>query len=294
MLGQLLVNGLAAGCTLAILAAGLALIYNTTKILHIAHGAVYTVAAYACYSSLKLWHWPMWAAIGFSLISAVLLGILMELLVYAPLNKLRASTLTSLLASMGLYIAVVNTIALIPAFGNDTKQLLDTMQRSYTWGSITLTSMQGLQIATGALVLPLLLVWLRCTHAGRTVRAVRDNPLLVQSMGVNLGMVRLAVFALGSLLAGITSLLTALDSGMDPLAGMNAMLSAAVAMIIGGIGSFEGVILGALLLCGMQSVVIWKLSAKWVDAAAYLLLVLTLLLRPQGLLSTRRRLEEKL
>jgi branched-chain amino acid transport system permease protein len=111
-------------------------------------------------------------------------------------------------------------------------------------------------------------------------------------MGLNIQTVRLFVFALGSALAGTAAILSALDVGMDPHGGMPALLTAAVALIIGGVGTFEGAMVGAFLLGVLQSLVIWQASARWMDAVTFGLLVLFLLFRPQGLLGQRRRLEE--
>ena len=88
-------------------------------------------------------------------------------------------------------------------------------------------------------------------------------------------------------------MLTALDIGMDPHVGMPALLTSAVAVIIGGIDSYWGWVLGALMIAELQSLVVWKVSSQWTPLLTFALLIIMLLTRPQGILGTKKRLEEK-
>jgi len=287
---QLVANGLVTGCLYALVASGLGLIYNTAKVFHFAHGAIYTAAAYLCYALLIRLDWPLALAIGLAVLLTAFLGVLTEVIVYAPLARRRASPLVALLSALGLYVAIVNLIALL--FGNETKVLRPGAEATLHLGPVILTRVQVAQLITALLLLLLLLIFLRTTTWGRMIRAVRDNPTLAMVMGVNVGAARLLVFALGSALAGVAAILSALDVGMDPYVGMPALLAAAVALIVGGVGTFEGAVVGALLLGLLQGLVIWQVSARWTEATTFSLLILTLLVRPQGLLGERRRVEE--
>lgn len=290
MLLQLLANGFVNGCMYALMALGFALIYNTTKIFHVAHGAVYTAAAYACYVFAILLRWPVAVSLIGAVLFAALVGVLIELLLYAPLVRREASLLVALLSSLGLYVALVNLIALL--FGNETKVLRPGIETTYHFGSVILTRIQLAEILIAAVLLPLLVVVLKGTLWGKIIRAVRDHPILAQVLGINLAAVRLSVFALGSVLAAVAACLAALDVGMDPHVGMPALLGAAVALIVGGVGTFEGPVIGGFLLGILQSLVVWRISARWTDAITFAVLILFLLFRPSGLLGRRRRLEE--
>lgn len=290
MVLQLLANGIATGSLYALVALGFGLIYNTTHIFHVAHGAIYTAAAYLCYVFLVQLGWSAPLAITAALFLTSLLGVFTELFVYAPLEKRRASLLVALLSSLGLYIALVNLIALL--FGNETKVLRPGVEATFHFGSIVLTRIQLAQIVTAVILLPSFLVFLRVTAWGKRIRALRDNPTLVEVMGVNTRAVRLFVFGIGSAFAGMAAILSALDVGMDPHVGMPMLLTASVALIVGGVGTFEGAVIGAFLLGILQSLVVWQASARWTDAVTFGLLILFLLFRPQGILGQRRRLEE--
>jgi len=290
MLLQLLVNGLISGCGYALVALGFALIYGTTKTFHFAHGAVYTLSAYFLYTFYNLWKFPLSLAIVLSLFLTAIIGILVDELIYLPLDKKGSSPLIRMLSSLGLYIIMINFVAMI--YGNETKVLNPSIQPTYHIGSLILTRIQAVIFLFSVLLFILLILFLRKMKAGMMIRAARDNSRLLSVVGINPRRIRWLVFSLGSLLAGIASLLNGLDVGIDPNIGMPVFLNGAVAVIIGGVGMIEGSILGALLLGILQSLVIWKFSARWQDTMTFILLILFLLFRPQGFLGVRRRIEE--
>ncbi len=290
MIWQLIANGLVNGCLYALMATGYALIYNTTRIFHIAHGAIYTASAYLCFLFFVRLSWGLTSSILIALILTTLMGMMTEILVYAPLERKKASLLIALLSSLGLYVALVNLIAMI--FGNETQILRPGVEKTYRWGSIILTRIQVAQVITALAVLPLIVLWLKFSQMGKVIRAVRDHPTLAMVLGVPLSRVRLLVFALGSALAGGAAILSALDVGFDPHIGMPALLIAAVALIVGGVGTFEGPVVGAFLLGILQSLIIWQVSARWTDAITFGVLIFFLLFRPHGLVGRRRRVEE--
>ncbi|MFZ5926307.1 MAG: branched-chain amino acid ABC transporter permease [Acidobacteriota bacterium] len=291
LLFQLLVNGVINGCLYALVAVSYALIYNTTRVFHIAHGAAYTVGAYLCFYFLIRRGWPLWAAMVAAILLCALLGALMEWLLYAPLFRRRSSLLVAFLSSLGFYTAAVNIVAL--AFGNETQVLRSGVAETITLGAVIVTKIQVAQALTAGMLLAALLLALHRSRWGRMIRAVRDNPVLASVMGINLFAVRTAVFAVGSSLAALAAILSALDVGMDPHIGMPALLTAAVALIIGGVGTFHGPVLGGLVLGLVQSLVVWQFSARWTDAVTFAVLILFLVFRPSGMLSRRQRLEEQ-
>lgn len=290
MLWQLLANGFVNGCVFGLIALSFALIYNTTRVFHIAHGAIYTVAAYLCYFFLIQRGIPLWASVGLTLILTALLGVATQRLLYAPLQRRGASLAIALLSSLGLYVALVNLVAML--WGNETKVLRPGVETIIQIGSVILTRVQLAQAVVGLLLIGAILIALKTTRWGQVIRAVRDNPTLSTVMGIDTQKVQVWVFGAGSAFVGVAAILVALDVGMDPQVGLPMLLTAAAALIIGGVGTFGGPVAGAFLIALMQSLLIWKVSARWVDAFTFGLLVLCLVFRPQGLLSGRRRIEE--
>jgi len=285
MLLQLLANGLVNGCLYAILAVGFGLIYNTTRTLHIAHGGVFTAGAYTCYLFLIVMGSPLWTAVSLTVLLSAMLGVGMELFVYAPLGRRHGSALVAFLSSLGLYVALINIIALL--FDNDTKVLRPGIEKIFVFGPVILTSIQLIQLVVAFILLPSFVLFLRHTIWGKVIRAVRDNQTLASVLGINVAKVRIGIFALGSAMAGLAGMLKAFDVGMDPQVGMPALLAAAVALIVGGVGTFEGPVVGGFLLGFLQSLMVWKFSARWTDAVTFAVLILVLLFRPTGIAGRR-------
>ena len=291
MLSQFIVNGIVTGCLYAALALGFALVYNTTRIFHVAYGALYILGAYLAYLFLVRLHLPLVVSLGLTFVMTGLAGVVLERLVYVPLLKQKSSALILLLTSLGVYIATIPVAAM--AFGPDPVQLRSDVETSFRLGGIILTRIQLIQAGSSLLALFLLFAVLRLTRLGRTIRALRDDPTLVALLGNDTPRLRSIIFALSSVMAGLIAILSALDIGIEPNAGLPALLTALVAMIIGGVGSFEGALAGGFSLSLLQSLIIWQSSPLWSDAVTFGVLILFLLFRPQGVLGTRKRLEEE-
>jgi len=287
---QLLANGFVTGCAYALVALGFALIYNTTRIFHIAHGAVYAVAAYLFYSFYVLWGIPLIGAAFLTVVGATVLGVLIDEVIHVPLDEQDSSMLIHLLSSLGLYIALVNVIAIF--YGNQTTVLSSGVGTTYSVGGVILTQIQVATVVVAVVLFIGLVVLLRKTRLGQQLRAMRDDPELISVMGLNPRTLRRVVFGLGSALAAVAAILLGLDVGIDPHIGLAAVLNGAVAVIIGGIGLFEGAAVGALVLGLLQSVAVWQASARWQEAVTFGVLILFLLFRPQGILGKQRRVEE--
>ncbi|HEX6748086.1 MAG TPA: branched-chain amino acid ABC transporter permease [Longimicrobium sp.] len=287
---QTIVNGWVTGCVYALLALGFGLIYNTTRVFHIAHGAVYAAAGYFIYTFLVVWKLPLSAASVLTVVAAGALGIGVEKAVHAPLHRRRASPSIHLLSSVGVYIVVVNLIALV--YGNQTRVLGAEAQETFRVGELILTEVQVVAVIVFLSVFAALVVALRCSSWGRMLRAMRDDPELVSAAGIDPAHIRAVVFGVGSGVAAIASILLSLDAGLGPHMGLSAVLNAAVAVILGGLGVFESAVLGALALGTLQSLAVWQGGARWQEAVTFVMLLVVLLLRPEGLLGRRRRIEE--
>lgn len=291
MITQLIVNGLITGCIYALIALGFAFIYNTTKIFHFAHGAIYVLAGYIFYTFLHICNYPLVLSVIFTLIIIALCGIFIDKFIYRPLEVAGASLLIQLLSSLGIYIIVINVIAMI--YGNETKILISAIQPTISFGFVILSQTQQYSLIVSICIIAVLFFVLKKTHLGKSIRAMRDDPVLISAMGINPNVVRNIVFSLGSVLAAVAAILVGLDFGIDPHMGMTAVMNSIVAVIIGGVGIFEGAFLGALLLGLIHSLSILCFANRWQDLITFILLILFLLFRSEGILATRRRSEEK-
>ncbi len=137
---QLLLNGLINGCAFALVALGFALVCNTTRIFHFAHGGIYALSGYFFYSLYTQQGLSLWLALPLTLIAAAIVGILIDLLVYRPLDRRQASTMMHMLSSLGLYIIIVNTICMV--YGNNSKILVSGLLPTVKFGGLMLNAVQ--------------------------------------------------------------------------------------------------------------------------------------------------------
>lgn len=290
MLLQYFINSVAGGSIYLLVALGFALIYNTTKVFHIAHGAVFTIGAFTAFVLSTSFDAPLYISLLVTVVVSAGAGAAAEHFCYYPLFRSRASATVVLLTSLALYGVLVNALAIL--FGNEARIILGGASHTYSLGPANITEIQVMHILVASVVCLLLFAALRHTRSGRVLRAVSDNPRLATALGVNTRMVRTFAFLAGSALAGLAGALAAFDTGINPQIGFGAFLAGSVACIVGGVGSFAGTVIGALLLATLQSLVTWHAGARWESAATLGLLVAFLIFRPTGLLSARKRAEE--
>jgi branched-chain amino acid transport system permease protein len=287
---QFLANGLCMGAVIAIVGLGFGLIYTTTQVFHIAHAGIYVLTGYFFCAAMAWWELPLVVSIPLSLGVAALAGILIDWSVYQPLASRSASAAVVMISSLGVQIIFENAIAL--TFGNQTQILRAGIERTLNLGPIILTYVQIAQLIIGVVLAVAFWLFLKDTRAGQICRAVSDDETLALVIGVRVTRVRLGVFALGSIFAGVGSILVLLDVGLDPHAGLPAVLAAAVACIIGGLRNFLAPVAGGFLLGVVQSLVIWQTSAKWKEAVTFGLLIIFILLWKKGLFGVYKRAEE--
>lgn len=290
LLLQLLFNGVAIGGLYAVVALGFGLIYNTTRIFHIAHGIIFTAAGYMLLTTLADVKLPFWLAVVLSLSGSAILGILMELVVYRPLYTKNAPAAITFVSSLGIYIFLQNLIAMI--YGSLPQPILTEVGNAYNVAGVSISSVQILEIAAFFAVFLLFLIATRYTRFGKSLKAISDNPVLAETIGINIKGLRIVIFAIGSILAGLGGIILASDVGVDPYVGMPLVLLAIVSVIIGGVGIFEGALAGGIIVGILQAMVIGHLDAKWQNTAVFIVLISFLLFKPEGLLGSRRRLAE--
>jgi branched-chain amino acid transport system permease protein len=287
---QILFNGIASGALYAIVALGFGLIFNTTRIFHLAHGAVYAAAGYLFFTALVRWNLPIYISLLAGMFAAVVLGILLEVLIYQPLREKNAPLIISFISSLGVYVIVQNLIALV--FGNETQIIVHEPDRIYRIAGISAGRIQLLGLVTFLFIVVTYALLTSYTRMGKSLKGISDNPELAELLGINVAHYRLGVFACGSLLAGIGAMISALDLGIAPNVGFPVVIIAVASVIVGGVGVFEGALIGGLLLGITQALSTWYFSATWLNSVTFVVLIAFLALRPAGLLGYGRRVEE--
>ena len=285
---QLFFNGLIAFGIYLLMAISFSLIYKISRFFHFAHAIVFTGGAYFTFLFKNHIGFSLWISIISAFLSCAVLGCIMDLCVYSPLRKKKASSMILLLASLGIYIVLQNVISMV--FGDDTKSIRSgEIKEGLNVFGARITPIQILIIGTSIILVIVVALFLKWSKMGKAMRAVANDPELSSSSGIDSNRVILWTFAIGSALAGIAGILVALDVDMTPTMGMNALMMGVVVVIIGGVESIPGLVLGAFLLGLAQHLGVWKISSQWQDAIAFIILFIFLLFKPEGFLGKKMK-----
>lgn len=285
---QLILNTILAASIYTLVAVGFSLIYSTTRFFHFAHGAVYTLGPYFTYLFAFRLGLDLKGSICLAIIASMIVGALTDFAVYRPLRRKGATALLLLLSSLGIYVAFQNMISLL--FGDETRSLRSgIVSEGLDFFGARITPIQIIIILVSIVLLISSWLLLKFTRVGVALRAVASDFELARVSGVDADRTILFAFAIGSGLAAVAAILISLDIDMTPTMGMNALFMGLVAVIIGGVSSIPGAALGGVLLAFAQNFGIWKISSRWQDAIAFIILVLFLFYRPHGFFGKKIR-----
>ncbi len=281
LLVQLLVNGVQVGALYALTAVGFSLIFGSTRIFHFAHGATFALAAYVFYDLQAVAGVSWILATAAAAVVAVAFGVLMDRVVYAPIQRHEASFFTVFVASFGAGIVVQNVIGMI--FGRGFVSVATPLSRSVQVApGLYAAPLAGVAVACAVVFFAALQLFLTRTTVGMSLRALSDSPELVRAYGMKPRRISTFAFALGSLLVVPGAILTAATSGLNPAIGHHVMLLSLAATIVGGVGSLRGAAFAGLLLGLAENLALWRLAPEWSEAVTFIVLFLFILFRPSG------------
>jgi branched-chain amino acid transport system permease protein len=214
------------------------------------------------------------------------MGIVINHVIYLPLRKNRSSSLVFLLVSFGIYTVVQNLTQI--AYGSQvvTLRLGNTVEGRHLFDAI-ITDVQLIIILTTIILFISTSLFLKFTRLGKAMRAVADNPIGASIVGINPERIILISFASGSVLAGIAGILTSLETNIEPSMGLNAIFKAIIASIIGGIGNIPGSLIGGIFLGFIENMGIYKINSGWKDSIAFLVMIVFLIFRPNGIFNVK-------
>ena len=291
---QQLINGLALGSILALIALGYTMVYGILRFINFAHGDIFMLGAFAgFYLTPRIAGFFPTPSIGsglvvmgIAMVICAALGIIIERLAYRPLR--RSPKLTMLITAIGVSLFLEYTGQLV--FGAAPKRfpaLIPDYPLTHL-GGLSVTSNQIIVLAvTLALLLALRFIVLK-TRMGMAMRALAFNPEAAALMGINTDVVISFTFGLGSALAAAAGILFAISyPAIDPLMGILPGLKAFVAAVLGGIGNLPGAALGGLIIGVTETLVAGYISSTYRDAIAFGILILILLIKPSGLLGKK-------
>jgi branched-chain amino acid transport system permease protein len=291
---QQLINGLAFGSILALIALGYTMVYGILRFINFAHGDVFMLGAFSgFYLAPKIATFvPLPSVAGAILVLiasmaiCAALGVVIERFAYRPLRK--SPKLTMLITAIGvsLFLEYAGQFT----FGASPKRFPEILPVYHVMkvGSLSLNSNQIIVVVVTILLLLALRFIVMKTKIGTAMRAVSFNPEAAALMGINTDIVISFTFALGSALAAAAGILWAVNyPSIDPLMGILPGLKAFVAAVLGGIGNLPGAALGGVIIGVTETLVSGYISSTYRDAIAFAVLILILLIKPSGLLGKK-------
>jgi branched-chain amino acid transport system permease protein len=281
LLLQELLNGLVLGSIYSLVALGLTLVYGVMEIPNFAHGHLYMLGAYITFFMLTFGHFSYWPAILVSVVTLVLAGVLLERVVFHPLR--REPHVHTMIASIGVMLFLEALAQLI--WGPDFQRMPTPYGGVLKIFGLTVTQQRLIVVVAALLLMVLLYLFLKNTVIGSAIEAVAQNREGALLVGINTNRVSMLTFAISSALAAIAASLIAPINLIFPAMGMMVIMKAFVIIVLGGMGSIPGAILGGYILALAESIGGAYISSNYQDVIAFALLVLILSVRPAGLFS---------
>jgi branched-chain amino acid transport system permease protein len=291
MLLQQLVNGVMLGSTYALVAIGYTLIFGVLRLLHLAHGEVFMVGAFAGLQLVLLWHFGPFGALIGGLVGSALLGMLLELVAFRPIRRRGNAHLAPIVSTIGAGLVMQELVT--KYFGAEQTAFPSNLHSVvYDLGLVGVTGTQFFIVGTAAVSMIILHELVTRTRYGMAMRAASENIQVASILGINVDTVILLTFAVASALAGIAGVLVGLNfSAISPYMGIDMGIKGMAVMLIGGLGSIYGAMIGGLILGMIEVLSVAYLESAYRDAFTFGLMILIVIVRPSGLFQTGMNVE---
>jgi len=286
---QLLVDGLRFGLLIAVCAVGLSLIYGTTGLTNFAHGELVTIGAVIAWYINVRGGVPLIPATIIAMVAGAGVGALNELAIWRPLRRRGTGLVAALVVSIGLSMLLRYLVQIV--YGGFSNPYGDYQsQRAVDYGVFTMTNRSLASIIISVVVLVLVALMLQRTKIGKAMRAVSDNRDLAASSGIDVNRVILVVWMMGGALATLGGVLLGLSDQVQWDMGFRLLLLMFAGVTLGGLGTAYGALIGSLIVgvFVQMSTLVIPSDVKYVGGL--LLLIVILVLRPQGILGSRARI----
>jgi len=288
-LAQKTINGTVAGSYFALGAIGLTLVYGVLQLTNFAHGDLLTLGAYIAYVFQVSQGMPFVVAMVISIVLVALFAVLTELVMFKPMRKKKAGVLQLILMTIGLAFVIRYAIQLFATA--DQKKLDVNVTDTIDFIGLSIGRTQLIVVIVGFVVLTAVAMMLRYSSLGRQMRALADNFDLAETTGIDTGRIVIFTWVLSGALAGLAGVLVAASVGsFTPDLGFTLLLSLFAAVCLGGIGNAFGALAGGLVIGITQEWSTIVIGAEWKVAISFLVLIIVLIVRPQGIFGKERTL----
>lgn len=282
MFMEQLSNGIAIGSIYALTAIGFTMVYGIIRLINFAHGDIYMIGSFLTLTAVTMMNMHIIPAFLFGMVGASILGVLIAKFAYGPI--LEAPRINLFLSAIGVAIFLENFAMLI--WGPETQSFPTVIDnKSFSFLGFKLNTIQIIIIVTTVVLVTILTYIVKYTKLGRAMRCVSQDMDASRLMGINTNVIVYFTFILGSTLgAAAGGLVGMYYKAVYPMMGFVPGLKAFIAAVIGGIGSIPGAMLGGLIMGVSESLGAAYISSGYRDAIAFIILIVILLLKPDGIL----------
>ncbi|GHS98982.1 branched-chain amino acid ABC transporter permease [Synergistales bacterium] len=282
MFFQYVFNGIAVGMAYALVAVGYSLVFGILRLINFSHGAVYAFGAHVVLLFIGL-RYPIWFGILVSIFLTGILGVLIDKFALAPLRKKKSLPIASLITTIGVSYIIQNLLMIF--FGSERKSFPNFFDMGgLNLANIPVTSSQLFLFVISLLLLLVLTLIVKKTRIGLAMQAVEQNTKAAHLMGINVNFVITFTFFLGGASAAIAgALMAGYYQLVYPTMGFLVGLKAFAAAVLGGIGILYGSVVGGLVVGLSESLASGYIGGTYRDAAAFVILIIILIIKPTGL-----------
>lgn len=283
---SVLINGIEIGSIYVVMAIGLSLLFGVTKVFNYAYGSLIVFAGYIAWVIFSIKGGINYGIVFICVIPLMFgLGMLLEKALIYPLRRRKNWEITSVIITLGFAIVLNAIIQLI--FGSITKKLPALFEGYYKIAGLEISKYRLFILLLTLGIVIMLTVFLNKTKIGMAMKAIPQDMDGARIVGININMLTGITFGISASLAGISGIFLGSTYYMTPETGWEFFMKAFIIVALGGIGSMPGAIYAALLLGIIESIVGWTLGAMMVMPIWFLVLILILIIKPQGLLGKR-------
>ena len=279
---QILVYGAVISAIYAMLAVGFTLIFGVARILNLAHGSFYALGAYAVYTFTALAHLPLWLACVLAIACVAVFGMAMERVLVRPLRR---SSLAVLLITLAVALMVEQMLLLV--FGSEARNVPSMVNATYHFAGVDISAQRLLALAGAILILTGLWLFMQHTRLGSAILAISQDAEAAQYMGIPSDRIYSIVMGLSAGIAAAAGILVAPFQTVIPGMGLLPLVKAFAIVVVGGLGSIPGSIVGALLLGYSETIIAFKISIEWSQIVSVAAVLITLIVRPAGFFGKR-------
>jgi branched-chain amino acid transport system permease protein len=279
---QILVYGAVISAIYAMLAVGFTLIFGVARILNLAHGSFYALGAYGVYTLTADAHLPLWLAAVLAVLFVAAFGMAMERVLVRPLRR---SQLAVLLITLAAALMVEQILLLL--FGSEARNVPSMVSATYHFGGVDISAQRLLALVGAVVILSALWLFMQHTRLGSAILAISQDAEAAQYMGIPSDRIYSIVMGLSAGIAAAAGVLVSPFQTVIPGMGLLPLVKAFAIVVVGGLGSIPGSIVGALLLGYTETIIAFKISIEWSQIVSVAAVLITLILRPAGFFGKR-------